>query len=333
VTAAIKQRVPGAMEAAESTIADEGLAGLASAGTAYSVTAAIMQRVPGAMEAAKSAIAAGGFKQLACVGTGASVVEVICQLRSANAGNLTELVGLFISNWKYIGDLLLPSSLKRKRADFPMTLLSSVCSALRILPPASQRKVRVEWSWTSPEPHVTAAIEAARLSVLDLGKLLASLAPGAFITPEHVLSCSCTAVLVVNSTNNFSLRTNKRANWVHSPSDDEHHRYAKQLLDYAKRTFRSAIFPQGLNQYILALALGVNNCMFSQYLNLNAKLSKSGVGIVERALDGPRGIGGSFQIQLEHMEASGILSTAMGKYSEHMQEKTRKRRKRGRKAK
>jgi hypothetical protein len=256
---------------------------------------------------------------------------VICQLRSANAGNLTELVGLSISNWKYIGDLLLPSSLKRKRADFPMTLLSSVCSALRILPPASQRKVRVEWSWTSPEPHVTAAIEAAQLSVLDLGKLLASLAPGAFITPEHVLSCSCAAVLVVNSTNNCSLRTfrggSHNPNWVHSPSDDEHHTYAKQLLDYAKRTFRSAIFPQGLNQYILALALGVNNCMFSQYLNLNAKLSKSGVGIVERALDGPRGIGESFQIQLDHMEASGILSTAMGKYSEHLQKKTRKRRK------
>ena len=246
---------------------------------------------------------------------------------------------LFSNNWKFIEDLLLPSSLKRKRANVPLTLLNSLCSALRILPPASQRKVRgtgAEWSRTSPEPHVTADIEAARLSVRDLGKRLASLAPGAFITPEHVLSCSCAAVLVVNSTNNCSLRTfrggSHNPNWVHSPSDDEHHTYAKQLLDYAKRTFRSAIFPQGLNQYILALALGVNNCMFSQYLNLNAKLSKSGVGIVERALDGPRGIGGSFQIQLEHMEASGILSTAMGKYSEHMQKNTKNTRKR-RKAK
>jgi hypothetical protein len=36
---------------AETTIADEGLAGLASAGTGGSVTAAIAQQVPGAMEA------------------------------------------------------------------------------------------------------------------------------------------------------------------------------------------------------------------------------------------------------------------------------------------
>ena len=102
---------------------------------------------------------------------------------------------------------------------------------------------------------------------------------------DDVLSCSCTAVLVVNSTNNFSLRTNKRANWVHSPSDDEHHRYAKQLLDYAKHTFRSAICPQGLNQQQLAPVLGVSNGSFSKYLN--AKLGKAGVGKVERALDGP----------------------------------------------
>jgi hypothetical protein len=198
-------------------------------------------------------------------------------------------VRLFSNNWKFIEDLLLPSSLKRKRANVPLTLLNSLCSALRILPPASQRKVRgtgAEWSRTSPEPHVTADIEAARLSVRDLGKRLASLAPGAFIAPEHVLSCSCAAVLVVNGTNTFPLRTNELArvgchnpNWVciHSPSDDGHHKYAKQLVAYAKNTLRSASCPQGLNQHILALALGVSNASFSKYLN--AKLGKAGVDI------------------------------------------------------
>jgi hypothetical protein len=104
--------------------------------------------------------------------------------------------------------------------------------------------------------------------VHDLGKRLASLAPGAFITPDHVLSCSCAAVLVVNGTNNFSLGTNRYArfgghspNWVHSPSDDGHHKYAKQLVEYAKHTFRSTICPKGLNQSILAPALGVSSTM------------------------------------------------------------------------
>jgi hypothetical protein len=49
---------------------------------------------------------------------------------------------------------------------------------------------------------------------------------------------------------------------------------------------------------------------------LNAKLGEAGVGKVERALDGPRGNGGSFQMQLGHMEASGKFGTAMEKYSE-----------------
>ena len=99
-----------------------------------------------------------------------------------------------------------------------------------------------------------------------------------------MLSCSCAAVLVVNSTNKFSLGTNAQArfsghnpNWVHSPSDDGHHKYAKQLVAYAKNTLRSASCPQGLNQHILALALGVSNASFSKYLN--AKLGKAGVDI------------------------------------------------------
>jgi hypothetical protein len=67
---------------------------------------------------------------LASAGAGASVVEVIRQLRSANADDSTELVRLFSSNWKFIEDLLLPLFLKRKRENFTLALLNSVCNAL-----------------------------------------------------------------------------------------------------------------------------------------------------------------------------------------------------------
>jgi hypothetical protein len=311
--------------AAETAIADGGLAGLGSAGTRGSVTAAIAQRVPGAMEAAETTIAE---EELAGLGSAGSMVQVIHQLRSANAEDCTELVRLFRDNWKFIEDLL-PLSCKCDGTNCPVGLLSAVCSVLRVLPPASQRKGRgkggAEWYHTSPDPHVTAAIEAARLSVHDLGEQLASLAPGVFITPDHVLSCSCAAVLVVNSTNNVSLGTSEHArfryhctNWVHSPSDDGHRKYAKQLLDYATNTFRSTICPQGLNQFILAHALGVSAACFSKYLNAKISLSKVSVGKVERALDGSRGNGGSFQMQLGHMEASGKFGAAMEKHSEQV---------------
>jgi hypothetical protein len=52
---------------------------------------------------------------------------------------------------------------------------------------------------------------------------------------------------------------------------------------------------------------------------LNAKLGEAGVGKVERAIDGLRENGGSFQMQLGDMEASGKFGTAMEKYSEVMQ--------------
>ena len=49
-----------------------------------------------------------------------------------------------------------------------------------------------------------------------------------------------------------------------------------------------------------------------------ARNAPAGVGIVERALDGPRGNGGSFQMQLGHMEASGKFGAAMEKHSEQV---------------
>ena len=113
--------------------------------------------------------------------------------------------------------------------------------------------------------------------------------PNLVPTEVHIFGCHSTRFGCPNL-----VPTGQPPSWgCDSPSDDGHLEYAIKLLDYAKHTFRSTICPEGLNQSVLALALGVSPTSFSKYLN--AKLGETGVGKVERALDGPRGNGGTFK--------------------------------------